>query len=57
MKTPSPIWRRREADLEAARALEQNAFADCVVGVVCGLIFVAVIAAEMIEQFVGEVPL
>lgn len=57
MKTPSPIWRRRDADPEAARALEGSAFADRVVGIVCGLIFVAVIAAEMIEQFVGEVPL
>ena len=54
MKTPSPVWKR---DPEAARALEGSAFADRVVGIVCGLIFVAVIAAEMIEQFVGEVPL
>lgn len=57
MKSPSPIWRRRDADPEVVRALEGSAFADRVVGIVCGLIFVAVIAAEMIEQFVGEVPL
>ena len=57
MKTPFPVWRRRGADPEVVRALEGSAFADRVVGIVCGLIFVAVIAAEMIEQFVGEVPL
>lgn len=57
MKTPSPIWRRRDADPEVARALEQNAFADRVVFGVCALIFAAVLAADLIDSIVGGLPL
>ena len=59
MKTPFPVWRRRD-DPEASRILTDSEIGDRAVGWTCAAIFffgLVLIAADLIEQVVGGLPL